>query len=85
MNLFAAHAGTKMCAYANTLRAPGALWGRAGASRQGAAPRGLRRGEPPGPHAGEREGEGGREERGGEAHLGIRRSAATVHRITPNG
>jgi hypothetical protein len=35
-----------------------------------------------GPRAGEREGEGGRE-RGGEAHLGIWRSAATVHRITP--
>jgi hypothetical protein len=31
---------------------------------------------------GKREG-GGREERGGEAHLGIQRSAATVHRITP--
>jgi hypothetical protein len=31
----------------------------------------------------EREGERGREERGGEAHLGIRRSATTVHRITP--
>jgi hypothetical protein len=32
---------------------------------------------------GEREGEGGREERGGGAHLGILQSAITVHRITP--
>jgi hypothetical protein len=31
----------------------------------------------------EREGEGGREARGGEAHFGIRRSVTTVHRITP--
>jgi hypothetical protein len=32
---------------------------------------------------GEREGEGGGEESGGGAHLGIQRSAITVHRITP--
>jgi hypothetical protein len=31
---------------------------------------------------GEREGEGGREERGGGAHLGIQQSAITVHQIT---
>jgi hypothetical protein len=43
-----------------------------------AAPRG--RGE--GRMLGEREGEGGREERGGGAHLGIQQSAITVHQIT---
>jgi hypothetical protein len=51
--------------------------GLAGATARGAAGRGE------GAHAGKREGEGGREEGEEEAHLGIRRSAATVHRITP--
>eukprot|EP00267_Zea_mays_P053266 XP_020406379.1 rRNA 2'-O-methyltransferase fibrillarin-like [Zea mays] len=57
----------------------GAREGRAGVPRRGRArkaPRGRTA-------CREREGEGGREERGGEAHLGIRRSATTIHRITP--
>jgi hypothetical protein len=56
-----------------------ALRGRAG------APRGLRaEAQGQGRHAhGDREGEGGREERGGGAHLGIQQSVITVHQITP--
>jgi hypothetical protein len=60
---------------------------RWGAARREAAREGAGEGAQgaigEGPRAGEREGEGGREERGGEAYLGIRRSAATIHRITP--
>jgi hypothetical protein len=58
--------------------------GRQGGPHAGrAAGEGARR-EPPGRAAcRERKGESGREKRGGEANLGARRSAATIHRITP--
>jgi hypothetical protein len=68
--------GTGLRAYTNVLRALGALQGHAGAAPGRAAGR-------RGAHAGGREGERGRAERGGEAHLGIRRSAIIIHRITP--
>jgi hypothetical protein len=54
--------------------------------RRGAAPRGGANGAAPRGRAGGRaHGERGRRERRGEAgaHLGIRRSAETIHRITP--
>jgi hypothetical protein len=54
--------------------------GRGQGRRQGPASKGRGRGAA---RQGEREGEGGREEGEGEAHLGIQRSAITVHRITP--
>jgi hypothetical protein len=72
-------------------RRGGPHWGTSARARGGAAGRaalghlgdGARAGRPRGGHVGEREGEGGREERGEEDHLRIRRSAATGHRITP--
>jgi hypothetical protein len=63
------HGGGRAGGAAGEGRAGGRGGGRAGAARRA--------------RAGKREGEGGREERGGEAHLGIRRPATTVHRITP--
>jgi hypothetical protein len=56
--------------------------GRAPPGRPDGAVRGEGQGQGRRAH-GEREGEGGGEERGGGAHLGIQRSAITVHRITP--